>query len=134
MAKVRAGRVGRLLLIIAAVVLALSSVGGGGRERAAAAALLPEIAADGRVTPRTAQFARDSAEHPEPGVDRCRARRGGRFTAAAGAPSPPAAQPATAGPARTAGGPTVTGPLTGRRAVPLSRSGELPVRHGVVRC
>ncbi|MFJ9471704.1 hypothetical protein [Streptomyces caniferus] len=133
MAKIRVGGLGRLLLILVAVALALPLVAGAAcGERAA----VPSAAAGaGRAEPPgTAQWGSDLSENPESGSHRCQPRRGGRSAATLSAPPPPLTTVSTAGPVRTAGALTVTVPLTGRRAVPLSRSGELPVHHLVFRC
>ncbi|MFG2831604.1 hypothetical protein ACGFWI_29730 [Streptomyces sp. NPDC048434] len=133
MAKTRVGGLGRLLLIVMAVVLALPTLAEGAYGESASAA----PAANGAVRPGpagTAPLASDTSEHPEPGGDRCQPRRGGRSTAMVSAPRPPVTTVSTTGPVHTECGLRVTVPLTGRQAVPLSRSGELPVHHLVFRC
>ncbi|MFI0908477.1 hypothetical protein ACH4TE_33935 [Streptomyces sioyaensis] len=136
MAKTRAGRIGRLLLIVVALVLALPAVAGGayGESGSATANSAARSASPDSDSPDDAQWASDTSEHPESGADRCRTRHGGRSTTTVSAPHPPRTTVSSAGPVRTGSGLSVTVPLTGRRAVPLSRSGELPVRHLVIRC
>lgn len=156
MAKTRAGRIGRLLLIVVALVLALPAIAGGAygesvsaTAKSAARSASPDSdspdsdspdsdspdsdSPDGD-SPDDVQWASKTSEHPESGADRCRTRHGGRSTATVSAPHPPRTTVSSAGPVRTESGLSVTVPLTGRRAVPLSRSGELPVRHLVIRC
>ncbi|AZS73435.1 hypothetical protein DDE74_23005 [Streptomyces lydicus] len=135
MAKIRVRGLGRLLLIVMAVLLALP-LGADGvyGERATAA---PASTGAGRTgSPGTAPWASDPAEteNPESGSDRCPPRRDGRSTASLSAPTPPVTTVSTTAPARTGGGLHLTAPLTGRRAVPVSRSGELPLQHLVFRC
>ncbi|MFH8571872.1 hypothetical protein [Streptomyces sp. NPDC017993] len=132
MAKVRVGILCRLLAILAAVVLALPALAEGAYGKAVAAAA-PAFAATA-ATPRAAQLAVDAAEHQETGADRCQSRRGGRSAATVSAPAPLSTPLSTATPVRPVSGLAVTVPLTGRQAVPLSRSGELPVRHRAFRC
>ncbi|MFI1161784.1 hypothetical protein [Streptomyces sioyaensis] len=146
MAKTRVGRIGRLLLIVVALVLALPAIAGGAygesvsaTSRSAARSDSPDSDSpdsDSRDSDSRddTQWASDTSEHPASGADRCRTRHGGRSTATVSAPHPPRTTVSSAGPVRTEGGLSVTVPLTGRRAVPLSRSGELPVRHLVIRC
>ncbi|MFI1741465.1 hypothetical protein [Streptomyces sioyaensis] len=146
MAKTRAGRIGRLLLIVVALVLALPAIAGGayGESVSATAKSAARSASPGSDSPDSdspdgdspddVQWASKTSEHPESGADRCRTRHGGRSTATVSAPHPPRTTVSSAGPVRTESGLSVTVPLTGRRAVPLSRSGELPVRHLVIRC
>ncbi|REK85661.1 hypothetical protein DY245_36750 [Streptomyces inhibens] len=141
MAKIRVGRLGRLLLIVVAVVLALPTATEGVYGEIAAAARATNRAAgagtgtgSGTGSSGVAPVASDDSEHPESGADRCQPRRGGGSTATVTAPTPPGTTVSTAGPVRTEGGLRVTVPLTGRQAVPLSRSGELPVHHRVFRC
>ncbi|SOE11980.1 hypothetical protein SAMN06272775_2969 [Streptomyces sp. 2323.1] len=146
MAKTRAGRIGRLLLIVVALVLALPAIAGGayGESVSATAKSAAHSASPGSASPDSdspdgdspddVQWASKTSEHPESGADRCRTRHGGRSTATVSAPHPPRTTVSSAGPVRTESGLSVTVPLTGRRAVPLSRSGELPVRHLVIRC
>ncbi|GES31123.1 hypothetical protein AB0G60_34315 [Streptomyces angustmyceticus] len=133
MAKIRVGGLGRLLLIVVAVALALPLVAHpayGERTATRSAA-----AGDGRAeSPGTARWGSDLSENPESGSDRCQPRRGGRSAATLSAPRPPLTTVSATGPVRAEGALTVTAPLTGRQAVPLSRSGELPVRHLVFRC
>lgn len=136
MAKIRVRGLGRLLLIVVTVVLALSlgtdAVYG---EHAPAAA--PATIGAGRTAPSgTEPRASDSstAESPESGSDRCPTRREGRSTASVTAPTPPVTTVSTADRGRTEGGLRLTAPLTGRQAVPLTRSGELPLQHAVFRC
>ncbi|MFF8788466.1 hypothetical protein [Streptomyces sp. NPDC015125] len=137
MAKIRVRGLGRLLLIVVTVVLALSlgadAVYG---EHAAAA---PVTSGAGRTAPSgTDPRASDTSENPESGSDRCPPRRDGRSTASVSAPMPPVTTVSTAGRGRgrgrTEGGLSLTAPLTGRQAVPLTRSGELPLQHAVFRC
>lgn len=135
MAKIRVRGLGRLLLIVMAVLLALP-LGADGvyGERATAA---PASTGAGRTgSPGTAPWASDPAEteNPESGSDRCPPRRDGRSTASVSAPTPPFTTVSTTAPVRTEGGLHLTAPLTGRRAVPVSRSGELPLQHLVFRC
>ena len=125
---------GRLLLIVVTLVLALPLVAGGTYgERTAAPPAAGNSAADAG-SPDSAPVASAPSDHPEAAGDRCQPRRGGRSAATLCAPAPPGTPVSTAGPVRTEGGLRVTVPLTGRQAVPLSRSGELPVRHLVFRC
>ncbi|MGX1855685.1 hypothetical protein OIU91_19020 [Streptomyces sp. NBC_01456] len=131
MAKTRAGRLGRLLLLVVALVLALPAVAGG--AYGASGPVTAKSAARGD-SPDDAQWASDTSEHQESGGDRCRTRHGGRSTATVSAPVPPRTTVSSAGPVHAEGGLSRTVPLTGRRAVPVSRSGELPVRHLVFRC
>ncbi|RXS83868.1 hypothetical protein EST92_12640 [Streptomyces sp. TM32] len=131
MAKTRAGRIGRLLLLVVALVLALPAVAGGAYGESVSATAKSAARGD---SPDDAQWASDTSEHPQSGADRCRTRHGGRSTATVSAPQPPRTTVSSAGPVRTESGLSVTVPLTGRRAVPLSRSGELPLRHLVIRC
>ncbi|PBC84165.1 hypothetical protein SAMN05428945_1211 [Streptomyces sp. 2224.1] len=137
MAKIRVRGLGRLLLIVVTVVLALSlgaeAVYG---EHASAA---PAMNGAGRTAPSgTDPRASDTSasEHPESGSDRCPPRRDGRSAASVSAPTPPVTTVSTAGRGRdrTEGGLGLTAPLTGRQAVPLTRSGELPLQHAVFRC
>ncbi|MFD5399398.1 hypothetical protein ACFWJW_34980 [Streptomyces sp. NPDC127097] len=133
MAKIRVRGLGRLLLIVMAVLLALP-LGAEGvyGERATAA---PVTSGAGRTGPAgPTPWASDSSENPESGSDRCPPRRDGRSTAAVSAPAPPLTTVSTAAPARTGGALRLTAPLTGRQAVPVSSSGELPVQHAVFRC
>ncbi|MFJ3953651.1 hypothetical protein SLV14_003363 [Streptomyces sp. Je 1-4] len=135
MAKIRVRGLGRLLLIVMAVLLALP-LGADGvyGERATAA---PASTGAGRTgSPGTAPWASDPAEteNPESGSDRCPPRRDGRSTASVSAPTPPFTTVSTTAPVRTEGGLHLTAPLTGRQAVPVSRSGELPLQHLVFRC
>ncbi|MEJ8649784.1 hypothetical protein WKI65_17235 [Streptomyces sp. MS1.AVA.3] len=133
MAKIRVGGLGRFLLIVVAVVLALPALAEGAYGQSPAAA--PATNGATRAgSAGTTTMASDTSEHPESGSDRCPPRRGGRSTATVSAPTPPVTTVSTAGPVRTDGGLRVTVPLTGRQAVPLSRSGELPVHHLVFRC
>ncbi|MEU9121157.1 hypothetical protein AB0C96_15105 [Streptomyces sp. NPDC048506] len=134
MAKIRVGRLGRLLLIVVAVVLALPLVANGAYgERAAAAPARSGTAGAG--SPDTAPTASDAAEHPEKATDRCQPRRSGRSTATVAVPTPSGTPVSTAQRVRTEAGPAgINAALTGRQAVPLSRSGELPVHHLVFRC
>ncbi|WP_433857636.1 hypothetical protein [Streptomyces kronopolitis] len=131
MAKTRAGLLGRLLLLVVALVLALPAVAGGAYAASGPAAAKSTARGD---APDDAQWASDASEHQEPGADRCRTRHGGRSTATVSVPVPPRTTVSSAGPLRAEGGPGRTVPLTGRRAVPVWRSGELPVRHLVFRC
>lgn len=134
MAKIRVRGLGRLLLIVMAVLLALPMGAEGvyGERTAAAPATSPA----GRTgAPGPTPWASDpSSEEPESGSDRCPPRRDGRSTAAVSAPTPPLTTVSTAAPARSGGALRLTAPLTGRQAVPVSRSGELPVQHAVFRC
>ncbi|MFJ6602088.1 hypothetical protein [Streptomyces lydicus] len=125
---------GRLLLIVVTLVLALPLVAGGTYGERAAAPPAAGNSAAGTGSPGSAPLASDPSDHPEAAGDRCQPRRGGRSAATLCAPAPPGTPVSTAGPVRTEGGLRVTVPLTGRQAVPLSRSGELPVRHLVFRC
>ncbi|QTZ93381.1 hypothetical protein [Streptomyces auratus] len=151
MAKTRAGRIGRLLLIVVALVLALPAIAGGAYGESVSATTKsatrsaspdsdspdgasPDGASPDGASPDDVQWASKTSEHPESGADRCRTRHGGRSTATVSAPHPPRTTVSSAGPVRTESGLSVTVPLTGRRAVPLSRSGELPVQHLVIRC
>ncbi|MFD5735388.1 hypothetical protein ACFWIY_21545 [Streptomyces sioyaensis] len=146
MAKTRAGRIGRLLLIVVALVLALPAIAGGAYGESVSATAKsttrsaspdsdsPDGASPDGASPDDVQWASKTSEHPESGADRCRTRHGGRSTATVSAPHPPRTTVSSAGPVRTESGLSVTVPLTGRRAVPLSRSGELPVQHLVIRC
>ncbi|MFI9078974.1 hypothetical protein ACIGW8_21280 [Streptomyces sioyaensis] len=141
MAKTRAGRIGRLLLIVVALVLALPAIAGGAygesvsaTAKSATRSASPDADSPDGASPDGVQWASKTSEHPESGADRCRTRHGGRSTATVSAPHPPRTTVSSAGPVRTEGGLSVTVPLTGRRAVPLSRSGELPVQHLVIRC
>ncbi|MFD9206420.1 hypothetical protein ACFVZM_09065 [Streptomyces sioyaensis] len=141
MAKTRAGRIGRLLLIVVALVLALPAVAGGAYGESVSATAKSAARSDSSDSdspdsdsPDDAQWASNTSEHPQSGADRCRTRHGGRSTATVSAPHPPRTTVSSAGPVRTESGLSVTVPLTGRRAVPLSRSGELPLRHLVIRC
>ncbi|MEU8787324.1 hypothetical protein [Streptomyces sp. NPDC048637] len=134
MAKIRVHGLGRLLLIVMAVLLALPMGADGVYGESATAA--PASNGAGRTgSPGTVPWASDPAENPESGSDRCPPRRDGRSSASVSAPTPPGTTVSTAArPVRTGGGLHLTAPLTGRRAVPLSRSGELPVQHLVFRC
>ncbi|MEX2973916.1 hypothetical protein [Streptomyces sp. C184] len=141
MAKTRAGRIGRLLLIVVALVLALPAIAGGAygesvsaTAKSATRSASPDSDSPDGASPDDVQWASKTSEHPESGADRCRTRHGGRSTATVSAPHPPRTTVSSAGPVRTESGLSVTVPLTGRRAVPLSRSGELPVQHLVIRC
>ncbi|WP_327704247.1 hypothetical protein OG530_23235 [Streptomyces decoyicus] len=133
MAKIRVGGLGRFLLIVVVVVLALPTLAEGayGQSPAAAPATNGATRAGSAGTTTTDS---DTSEHPESGSDRCQPRRGGRSTATVSAPPPPVTTVSTADRVRTDGGLRVTVPLTGRQAVPVSRSGELPVHHLVFRC
>ncbi|WP_189100545.1 hypothetical protein [Streptomyces kronopolitis] len=131
MAKTRAGRLGRLLLLVVALVLALPAAAGG--AYAASGPATAKSAARG-AAPYDAPWASDTDDHQESGADRCRTRHGGRSTAAVSVPVPPRTTASQAGPLRAEGGLNRTAALTGRRAVPVARSGELPVRHLVFRC
>lgn len=136
MAKTRAGRIGRLLLIVVALVLALPAIAGGAYGESVSATAKSAARSDSpdSDSPDDAQWASDTSEHPASGADRCGTRHGGRSTATVSAPHPPRTTVSSAGPVRTESGLSVTVALTGRRAVPLSRSGDLPVRHLVIRC
>ncbi|MFF4955307.1 hypothetical protein [Streptomyces chattanoogensis] len=142
---------GRFLLAVVVVVLALPVVAGRsyggygsyGQTRGAAlsgaASGAPSESeygtADGRGAAAATPVALDLHEHhPQAGPDRCRPRRGGRSAAAVSAPPPLSTPLSTACPVRDTDGPPGSVPLTGQRAVPLSRSGELPVQHRVFRC
>ncbi|MFF3542162.1 hypothetical protein [Streptomyces platensis] len=133
MAKIRVRGPGRLLLIVMAVLLALP-MGAEGvyGERTAAAPATNGVGRTG--PPGPTPWASDSSENPESGSDRCPPRRDGRSTASVSAPTPPLTTVSTAAPARTGDGLHLAAPLTGRRAVPVSRSGELPLQHAVFRC
>lgn len=133
MAKIRVGGLGRLLLIVVAVVLALPTFIDGAYGEGAATAPGRNNAA-GTGTSGIAPTASDDSEHPDSATDRCQPRRSGRSTATVAAPAPPGTPVSTVEPVRPEGGRGVTAALTGRQAVPLSRSGELPVQHGVFRC
>ncbi|WP_310728739.1 hypothetical protein [Streptomyces sp. N2A] len=77
----------------------------------------------------------DAFGHPHAAREGCPARRGGRSTGSLCAPAPSGKAVSTAAPVWTVqGGSAISAPLTGRQAVPLSRSGELPVHHLVFRC
>ncbi|MFE7546279.1 hypothetical protein [Streptomyces platensis] len=133
MAKIRVRGLGRLLLIVMAVLLALPMGAEGVYGEPAAAA--PATSGAGRTgPPGPTPWASDSSENPESGSDRCPPRRDGRSTASVSAPTPPLTTVSTAAPARTGGALRLTAPLTGRRAVPVSSSGELPLQHAVFRC
>ncbi|MFG2893751.1 hypothetical protein [Streptomyces sp. NPDC048248] len=132
MAKVRVGVLCRLLAILAAVVMALPALADGTYGGVAAAAA-PAFAASA-TAPRAAQLAVDAVEHQETGADRCQPRRGGRSTATVPIPAPLSTPLSTTTPVHPVSGLAVTVPLTGRQAVPLSRSGELPVQHRAFRC
>lgn len=137
MAKIRVGGLGRLLLIVVAVVLALPTFldGAYGEGAGTAPARNPvRNNAAGAGALGIAPTASDASEHPDAATDRCQPRRSGRSTATVAAPAPPGTPVSTVEPVRPEGGRGVTTPLTGRQAVPLSRSGELPVQHGVFRC
>ncbi|MFJ6748469.1 hypothetical protein ACIQNI_09785 [Streptomyces sp. NPDC091266] len=130
MAKIRVGALCRFLLIVAAVVLALPAA-------AALPALVERAPAYGTAGPAASSDvpqALDATDHPESAADRCQPRRGGRSAPAASAPTPLSTPLSTACSVRPVGGSAVTVPLAARQAVPLSRSGELPVRYGVFRC
>ncbi|MFE1173502.1 hypothetical protein [Streptomyces sp. NPDC058773] len=133
MAKIRVHGFGRLLLIVMAVLLALP-MGADGvyGERATATTALNAAGRTG--PPGPAPSASDPSENPESGGDRCPPRRDGRSTAAVSAPTPPVSTVSTGAPVRTGSRLPLAAPLTGRQAVPVSRSGELPVHHGVFRC
>ncbi|TJZ42717.1 hypothetical protein FCH28_32955 [Streptomyces piniterrae] len=140
MAKVRADRLGRLLLIVATIVLALPTVLHGVRG-GVAALTPPALAADSpghHWEPPPGQraghptFSTDG--HPDAAAVHCQQRHGGRSPATASAPVPLSTPLSTSAPVRAVGGRAVSAPLTGRQAVPLSRSGELPVHHSVFRC
>ncbi|MGW7576764.1 hypothetical protein [Streptomyces sp. NPDC054765] len=140
MAKIRVGGLGRLLLIVVAVALALPALAlalpalaEGAYGRSPAATPATNSATQGG-SPGTALRASDTSEHPEYGVDRCRLRHGRRSVATVSAPTPRGTTVSAAGPVRTGDGLSATVALTGRQAVPLSRSGELPVLHLVFRC
>ncbi|MEV0375796.1 hypothetical protein AB0I10_39740 [Streptomyces sp. NPDC050636] len=133
MAKVRVGVLCRLLGIVAALVLALPTVAHGVRGGLAALAP-PALSATAPAGPRTSQPAVTAHEHPDSVAVHCQQRHGGRSAATVSAPMPLSTPLSTSCPVRTVGGLTVTGPQTGRQAVPLSRSGELPVRHRSFRC
>ncbi|AJT65288.3 hypothetical protein T261_3623 [Streptomyces lydicus] len=147
---------GRFLLAVVVVVLALPAIAGRsygsygqtrGATLAGAAPGAPSESANG-TTYGTAYgttygkgagaanpVALDLHEHhPQAGPDRCRPRRGGRSAAAVSVPPPLSTPLSTACPVRDTDGPPGSVPLTGQRAVPLSRSGELPVQHRVFRC
>lgn len=95
--------------------------GGSGREAGAAAGEGPVVG--------------DAFGHPHAAREGCPARRGGRSTGSLCAPVPSGKAVSTAAPVGTVqGGSAISAPLTGRQAVPLSRSGELPVHHLVFRC
>ncbi|WP_051799257.1 hypothetical protein [Streptomyces sp. NRRL S-337] len=77
----------------------------------------------------------DTFGHPHAAREGCPARRGGRSTGSLCAPAPSGKAVSTAAPVGTVqGGSAISAPKTGRQAVPLSRSGELPVHHLVFRC
>ncbi|GAU68968.1 hypothetical protein SSP35_09_02130 [Streptomyces sp. NBRC 110611] len=144
MAKIRIGGLGQLLLIVVAAVLTLTVADGAYGERAAptsarggagSRSAAPVARTTAPVAAPMASGASDDAESTsddtESTSDPCPVRRCSRSTA----------EPARSGTlvsaaewAEADSGPGITAPLTGRQAVPLSRSGELPVRHGVFRC
>ncbi|MFH8685131.1 hypothetical protein [Streptomyces lydicus] len=134
MAAIQVRGLGRLLLLVVALVLALPLVAGGAYGERAAAPPVGKGATGAESPGSAAPVASDPSGHPEAAGDRCQPRRGGRSAATLCAPAPPGTPVSTAGPVRTEGGLRATAPLTGRQAVPLSRSGELPVRHLVFRC
>ncbi|GAU71653.1 hypothetical protein SSP35_70_00030 [Streptomyces sp. NBRC 110611] len=148
MAKVRVDGLGRLLLIVVSVVLALPTVAGGAYEEHAAAvpARTSAIGAGPRDPAPTgsrdpAPMAADAPDHPKYSADRGHPRhssghprRSSRASVAYAAHGRSVTPVSTAEPVWTDGGTGITAPLTGRQAVPLSRSGELPVHHGVFRC
>ncbi|MFG2290545.1 hypothetical protein ACGFOU_31255 [Streptomyces sp. NPDC048595] len=133
MAKIQVGRFVRLLLILMAVVLALPTAADGafGTDAAAAPA---RHSASGAGSASTAPVASDPSEDGEAALGRCLPRRGGRAAATVCVPAPPGTAVSTDAPVRTEGGLRLAAPLTGRQAVPVSRSGELPVHHLVFRC
>ncbi|MEU5214353.1 hypothetical protein [Streptomyces sp. NPDC020742] len=130
MATIRVGGLGRLLLILLAVVLALPLCADGayGARRTAASSSAGPRSTD------AAPVASEGSEHPEVAAHRCPPRRSGRSAATLCAPTPPGTPVSTSEPERTEAGVGIAAPLTGRQAVPVSRSGELPVHHGVFRC
>ncbi|MFF4607670.1 hypothetical protein ACFY12_33645 [Streptomyces sp. NPDC001339] len=152
MAKIRVDGLGRLLLIVVAVVLALPTVAGGTYEESAAAvpARAGSVGAGTGTgpgdpapmgSPDPAPMAADAPDHPKYSADRGHPRhssghprRNGRSSVACAAQGRSVTPVSTAEPVRTNGGTGITAALTGRQAVPLSRSGELPVHHGVFRC
>ncbi|GAU71641.1 hypothetical protein SSP35_65_00020 [Streptomyces sp. NBRC 110611] len=133
MAKIRIGGFCWLLLIVVAAILALPIVADGAYGERTAAAPAPRSGTP--VTAPMVSSASDDTESTsddtESASDHCPVRRCGRTTV----------EPARSGPlmstteqAWTDSGPGITAPLTQREAVPLSKSGELPVQHGVFRC
>ncbi|MFG2225923.1 hypothetical protein [Streptomyces sp. NPDC048644] len=126
----------RLLLVAIALILSVPAAPPG-TYGASAARLVAPVAANlpgpsGTSAPRTSAVARDAEE--ESVGERIQPRRSGRSVAAPSAPTPHSVPLPSSAPVRTAGGLALTASLTARHAVPLARSGELPVRHGVFRC
>ncbi|MFG2139179.1 hypothetical protein [Streptomyces sp. NPDC048650] len=136
MASSRTHRLGRFLWVVVAVLLLIPAVAGaaygetsGGSAGAARAATGPGAGAPAAATPPL-----EADDDPETATHRGRPRRGGRPATAVSAPAPASTPPSPACPVRDAAGTPGSGPSTGRQTVPLSRSGELPVRHLVFRC
>ncbi|UQA93895.1 hypothetical protein [Streptomyces halobius] len=140
MAKIQVGVFCRLVALAAAVILGLPTVVHG--VRGGFSALTPSAFAAVGTSPachwetapgqRVGHPARAADEHH--GTVHCRPRHGGRALATVSVPGPLSTPLSTSAPVPEVGGLAVTAPLTGRQAVPLSRSGELPVHHSVFRC
>ncbi|MFI9051868.1 hypothetical protein [Streptomyces sp. NPDC053427] len=131
---------GRFLLVVAALVavvlvLPVGAWGGYGEAyEARAAAARTAAGGSGPGAAAATPATPDSHDPPEAAADRYRPRRGGRSAAAVSAPPPLSTPLSTASPVRHPDGLPGSVPLTGRQAVPLSRSSELPVQHHVFRC
>ncbi|MFI7101688.1 hypothetical protein ACIBK8_20240 [Streptomyces sp. NPDC050161] len=127
----------RLLLVAIAFLLSVPAAPPGTYGASAARPVAPVAAnlpgPSGISAPRTSAVAHDAEEEESVG-ERIQPRRSGRSVAAPSAPTPHSVPLPSSAPVRTAGGLALTAPLTARHAVPLTRSGELPVQHGVFRC
>ncbi|OKI07224.1 hypothetical protein A6A06_35460 [Streptomyces sp. CB02923] len=119
----------RVLLFLVAALLAFPAGAEGAYARAAG----------GRAGTQTvgaaAAYAYEDGGPADPAAERCPTGRTPRSATGVPASHPgdqtrcasdPTVPPAT--------GPAPTAPVTGRRAVPLTRSGQLPISHRVFRC
>ncbi|KWT58884.1 hypothetical protein ADL21_27220 [Streptomyces albus subsp. albus] len=129
----------RVLLFLMAALLAFPV--GGEKAHGRAAESRNTVAAGSTAAPgsgvRSAvtPYAYEDGGPADPAAERCPTGRATR--SATGIPGS-----RTGDPTRCAGGPTVppadgpspAGPVAGTRAIPLTRSGQLPVSHRVFRC
>ncbi|MET9295401.1 hypothetical protein [Streptomyces sp. NPDC003077] len=133
----------RRAIVLFVAVLAVLLVRPGGATgpydvaRPTAAAVAYPVPQRGGADPSVARNALDGADATESGIAYGgRGRRGGRC-AVGSAASPLAERPLSLierDVAATVPVPQAAAVLAGRRAAPLTRSDELPLKHGVFRC